>query len=134
MKGPDDQGIGFSPVGYRRMSAVLRVGLMTSAVLFAVGLLDFVLRHPGGDLATFVASNPITHYLSPEGLFRGIGEGHSEALLTLAILVLVATPLARVATGVYYFVAEQDRPLARISLVVLVLLLAGIFGLGPLFH
>lgn len=119
---------------YRRMSAVLRTGMVGSAALLIAGLTDFVLRHPYGDLPGLVRSNPIAGYLNPAGLLRGIVQLRSEAVLTLAILVLVATPLARVATGFYYFVRDADRALAKISLTVLVLLVAGIFVLGPLFH
>jgi uncharacterized membrane protein len=117
---------------YRRISWVLRIGVACAAVLLAAALLDFLRRHPGASFSTFLGENPIRDYLSLPGLVSGIEEGHSEAILTLGILVLVATPLARVATGWYYFQRGGDRPLARIALAVLALLLVGILVLGPL--
>jgi len=117
---------------YRRISWVLRIGVTAAAVLLSAALVDFVLRHPGESFSTFLNENPIRGYLSLRGLAYGIQQGHSQALLTLGILVLVATPLARVATGWYYLQRNGDRPLARVALVVLALLLIGILVLGPL--
>jgi len=119
---------------YRRMAQVLRVGLAISGVLLGVALVAFVAKHPGITLSNVLGANPIEDYLTFPGLVSGVVEGHTQAYLTIAILVLVLTPLARVVTGLYYFARAKDRPLARISLAVLVLLVFGILVLGPLFR
>jgi uncharacterized membrane protein len=123
-----------APQAYRRMALVLRSGVALAAVLLGGGLVDLVLRHPQGTLFGFLNANPIEGYLTASGLVQGIAAGHSQAVLTLGILVLVATPFARVATGWYYFQRAGDRPMARIGLVVLALLLFGLLVLGPLLH
>jgi uncharacterized membrane protein len=114
------------------MATALRAGILVAAVLLGAGLVAFLVRYPSATLASVLASNPIAEYLSPPGLLHGLTGGRSEAFLTLGILVLVATPLARVALGGLEFARSKDRPLAVIAATVLALLLVGIFVLGPL--
>jgi len=116
----------------RRIAAVLRAGLVASAVLLVAALLLFLARHPDESFVDVVQNNPIRGYLSLPGFASGVEGGHSQAFLTLAVLVLVATPIARVAAGAYYLRRSGDRPLARIAAAVFVLLLIGILVLGPL--
>ena len=51
--------------------------------------------------------------------------------MTLGILVLAVTPIARVFTGLWYFRKAGDRPLAWVAFTVLMLLLIGFFIIGP---
>lgn len=119
------------PAAYARMAWLLRGGLIVAAVILAVSLADYLRRHPGASRTSILDTNPIRNYLTAPGLLSGIANGHAEAFLTVAILVLVATPILRVAAGAYYFRRIGDRPLERISLTVLLLLLIGIAILGP---
>ncbi|MGI0132912.1 MAG: DUF1634 domain-containing protein [Thermoplasmata archaeon] len=132
MSAADGRSPALPPIAYHRMALVLRVGLAIAGGLLAVALVAYLRDHPGGTLPSILEHNPIGAYLDPVGLVSGLMQVHAQAFLTLGILVLVATPLARVATGCYYFVRGEDRPLARISAIVLVLLIVGILVLGPL--
>jgi uncharacterized membrane protein len=134
MTGPSDPEGSISAGAYRRMAWVLGTGIAAAALVLAVALVDFLRRHPGASFSSFLTNNPIQNYLTFSGLITGIEQGHSQALLTLGILILVATPLARVATGAYYFHRAGDRTLARIALTVLALLLVGTLILGPVLH
>ena len=93
----------------------LRVGVFTSVVLSMVGLL---LWATGGfnNLVTVAGSAIVGAVASG---FRGSDSG----IIYLAIVVLVATPVFRVAVSVVYFVREGDRKYVLISLVVLSMLL-----------
>ena len=116
---------------YRRMSLVLRGGLLTAITILAAGVIAYPLKHPGATSADVIASNPILRYLGLDGLLSGLAGGHVEALMTLGLLVLVATPILRVASGFYYFERGRERAMAAITLTVLVLLLFGLLVLGP---
>ena len=119
------------PDAYRQMARLLRSGLLLAGVILAVALGVFVYRHSGESLPHILEANPIAGFLTLSGLVAGLGGGHSQAYLTVGIIVLVATPLARVAMGAYYFERAGDRALGRIAIIVLILLLAGILVLGP---
>lgn len=120
------------PAAYRRMALVLRVGLIASLAILIAGVAAYLVKHGTEPYGIAVASNPIQNYLSVPGLVAGLVGGHIEAYLTLGLLVLVATPIVRVASGFYYFERGRERWMAGITLTVLVLLLLGILVLGPL--
>lgn len=117
---------------YRRMSLVLRTGLLASLVILVAGVIAYLIRHGLESFGTAVSTNPILSYLSVTGLASGLAQGHIEAYLTLGLLVLVVTPLMRVVSGLYYFARGGERTMAGVTFVVLVLLLVGMLVLGPL--
>lgn len=120
------------PAAYARMTTILRGGLLLSLAILVASLVAFILRHPGDSASTVIGSNPVLQYLNLPGLVTGLVQGHTEAYLTLGLLVLLATPVLRVATGFYYFEKMHDRGLSAITLTVLALILVGILVLGPL--
>jgi len=116
---------------YRRMTLVLRTGLLTSLALLLGALGAYFLRHPGATSGDVISSNPIAQYLTLGGLAHGLATGAPEAYLALGVFVLIATPILRVATGVYYFRQGHERTMTGVTLTVLVLLLLGVFVIGP---
>jgi uncharacterized membrane protein len=117
---------------YRRMTLVLRVGLVGSLGILVVGLAVYLLTQPGATSTSALASNPIVQYLNVAGLAHGLATGSIEAYLTLGLLALVATPIVRVVSGFYYFRRGRESAMAAITLVVFVLLLVGLLVIGPL--
>jgi len=117
---------------YQRMTLVLRVGLGAALAILAGGVLAYLLEHPGASSSSILGSNPILNYLSFRGLASGLATGSVGAVLTLGLIVLVATPIVRVASGLYYFRQGHERAMAGIAFVVLVLLLLGVLVIGPL--
>ncbi len=116
---------------YRWMSALLRGGLLTSLVLLVGALLAYALIHPDLTLAQAIGANPILRFLELPGLGSGLASGDPAAYLTLGLIVLVATPILRVASGFYYFRHGHERGMEAITLTVLALLLFGLLVLGP---
>jgi uncharacterized membrane protein len=119
------------PSAYVRMSHVLRAGLLAAIAVLATGIVAYVAKYPNQTSGGVLGANPILQYLSLSGLVNGIAQGHVEAYLTLGLIVLVATPLLRVASGFYYFQVGRERTMAAVTITVLALLLFGILVLGP---
>jgi uncharacterized membrane protein len=119
------------PSAYLRMALVLRVGLALALGILGAGLVAYLFLHGGEPSATVLTSNPILNYLNVPGLYEGLVTGRIEAYLTLGLIALVATPLARVASGFYYFRRGGERWMAAITLTVMILLLFGLLVLGP---
>jgi uncharacterized membrane protein len=126
---PDDPT--FPPAAYVRMSLVLRVGLLTALLLLGAALATYLVLHPMAMSGPAIASNPILRFLDVPGLVAGLAAGDPVAYLTLGLLVLVATPIVRVASGCYYFRRGRERALTAITFTVVVLLLVGLLLVGP---
>jgi uncharacterized membrane protein len=116
---------------YRRMTFVLRVGLVAALAILLGGIVAYLLAHPGATSAEVLGSNPILQYLSLDGLASGLASGSIEAYLTLGLLVLLATPIVRVVAGSYYFGRGRERAMTAITITVFVLLLVGLLVIGP---
>ena len=116
---------------YRRMTLVLRVGLLGSLLILVGGLVGYLIAHPGQMSGSAISSNPIVRYFDLGALGQGLTAGAPEAYLALGLFVLIATPIVRVATGFYYFRRGHERELSIVTFTVLVLLLVGVLVLGP---
>ena len=117
---------------YVRMVVVLRVGLAAAVVILLGAILAYAVENPGASLGSILAANPILRYLGVTELAAGLAAGSVPAYLTLGVLALIATPLLRVVSGMYYFARGGERTLTGITLTVFVLLLLGLLVIGPL--
>lgn len=115
-----------------RMTLVLRTGLGVALGWIVVALLLLLLPSAGEPASRVLSARTLSGYLGGADLFAGLVRGNPEAYLTLGVYALVATPVLRVVSGVYYFQRSGDRALARLALAVLGLLLLSLFVLGPL--
>lgn len=110
------------------ISNVLRAGVLLSAAIIAVGVVWFYLRY----FAVGAAGSASTHFPASLGqVGAGLAHGNPLALITLGLLVLLATPIFRVAVSIVAFTLEHDRQYVVITVIVLAILLASFFFLGP---
>jgi uncharacterized membrane protein len=116
---------------YARMTLVLRLGLGIALAILGGGIVAYILANPGATSSSVLSNNPIANYLSFPGLGTGLGDGSVGAVLTLGLIVLVATPIVRVVSGLYYFRKVGERAMTVITLAVLVMLLLGVLFIGP---
>jgi uncharacterized membrane protein len=114
-----------------RIALVLRVGLTASMLVFLGTIATYLALHPNALREASPTSETI-HFLTLGGLGHGLATGAPIAYLTLGVLLLVATPIVRVLSGLYYFRRGGERTMAAIASTVFVLLLFGLFLLGPL--
>jgi uncharacterized membrane protein len=119
------------PEAYVRMTFVLRLGLGLALAILGGGIVAYIWANPGESSSTVLSNNPVLSYLSFPGLGSGLAEGSVSAFLTLGLIVLVATPIVRVVSGLYYFRKVGERAMTGITFAVLVLLLLGILFIGP---
>jgi uncharacterized membrane protein len=116
-----------SPERFRTVvSAVLATGVAISASLIAAGFLaSFVAGWQGSPLGTGGGGSAATTDFSD--LPSRLARLEPLAVSQLGLLVLLATPVARVAASVLGFALERDRLYAIITLAVLAVLLTSIF-------
>jgi uncharacterized membrane protein len=111
----------------RRMGSLLKAGVLIAAGVMVVGgiIYLFIEHHPPPDYTQFhsgsAALGSIPH------IFRAAFGGDAAAIIQIGTLLMIATPVARVAFAAYAYLRSHDRMYVVISSVVLVLLLYGIF-------
>jgi uncharacterized membrane protein len=114
---------------------ILRYGVVLSSVVVAVGLLLMLLAPPPGTPGTLqgtLAADFGRPTLSPSALLAGIAQGSAVSILQLGTLILLATPIVRVAASVLLFLREKDMLYVGITALVLTMLLLAIFVVGPI--
>jgi uncharacterized membrane protein len=115
------------------ISAVLWIGVTASLVLLAVGSVLSFLRAGGyGRQASEVRRLSGAGGAFPRTaawVLAGLRHGDGQAVIVVGLLLLIATPVVRVAVSVLSFARERDRVFVCITALVL-LLLALSFELG----
>lgn len=125
---------GSQPKLYDAVSKVLRYGTILSAIVLALGLAGLLLNEPAEvprTVQSMLSSGFGAPTLDPAALMSGLASGSPLNVLEVGTLVLLATPLSRVAASVVLFAKEKDRTYVAITLLVLTMLLFAIFVLGP---
>jgi uncharacterized membrane protein len=109
------------------VATILVVGVGTSAALIAFGFATSLLVGWEGSLAGAPpASGSVTDFATMGESLRAL---RPVGFAQLGLVVLIGTPVVRVAASSVAFLAERDRLYAGITLVVLLILLASLFGL-----
>ena len=115
------------------ISMLLRVGVATSLTVIVAGTVLSFVHHP--DYAS--APGALAHLTQPGAAFprslsqvlAGLRAERGQAVVVLGVLLLIATPVLRVAASIVGFIYQRDRIYMVITSVVLALLLLS-FWLG----
>jgi uncharacterized membrane protein len=109
---------------------LLQAGVILSALFVLAGGAVYVARHP----------EPVTDYRvfqgEPEelrtisGIFHEALAFRGRGLIQLGLLILIATPIARVAFSVVAFLYQRDWTYVVVTLIVLGLLVYSLLGGG----
>ena len=108
------------------ISTILRMGVVASAIIVGIGALDFFLRGQGlrsGSALTLAFPQTIG------AVFVGLPSLRGENIMALGLLVLIATPVMRVAASIVAFAIERDWRYTAITAVVFCILMLS-FALG----
>jgi uncharacterized membrane protein len=110
---------------------LLQLGVLLAALVVLIGAALLLVQH-GGTSASFSSF----HGEPPElrtiaGIVRAALSMNSAAIVQLGLVLLIATPIARVGFTLVAFILQRDRAYVGITTLVMILLLFGlIFGRG----
>lgn len=113
----DDAGI------ERGVSRLLLTGVIVSGSVVLAGGIYYLLRHGGepADYHRFAGQPAVDRHIG--GIIRGAIALRARSIIQLGMLLLIATPILRVALALVGFALEKDRKYVVITAIVLAVLL-----------
>lgn len=110
---------------YALIGWILQGGVMLSAAVILIGLLMMSLQSN-----KFAPQNLLLFPQTFGQVWSELLALQPQAVITLGLLLLIATPVVRVAVSIVAFAVERDRRFALITTIVLLILLFSIFYVG----
>lgn len=104
-----------------RISRVLRVGVWSSFVLAAAGIVAWFAQHPDSGSMPFPA---VEDGVAGLAWIPGLARGRGTSLAMLGLWVLVLTPWLRVVSSMAFFWKSRDRVFAGLTGLVALLMIA----------
>jgi uncharacterized membrane protein len=111
----------------RLIGHLLRWGVLLAAAVVIIGASSYLVRYGATrpDYSQFHGEKAALHSIS--GIFKGVAHGSSHAWMQLGLLLLIATPVVRVAFSIFAFVVEGDLLYVGVTLVVFIVLIYSLF-------
>jgi len=112
---------------------LLQTGVVLSATVVMIGAVLYLARHAWEPVGYGVFRGEPAEYRTISGILHGVATWRGRGFIQLGLLLLIATPVARVAFAVWAFAAEKDKMYVGVTLFVLAVLLYSLFGSGSAF-
>ncbi len=109
---------------------LLRSGVLLSAAVVLWGGCIYLSRHAHEPANYRVFVGEPSEFRSVSGVIQSVKNGRGRGLIQLGLLLLIATPIARVTFSVAGFAIERDRLYVTFTLIVLAILLYSLLGSG----
>jgi uncharacterized membrane protein len=112
------------------MGLLLRSGVLFAASVVFVGGVVYLARYPCPAIDYRVFQTEPRSLRTISGIFNDAIAFHGRGLIQLGLLLLIATPIARVTFSVFAFFYQRDWKYVVFTLIVLGLLLYSLLGRG----
>ncbi|HJP61205.1 MAG TPA: DUF1634 domain-containing protein [Gemmatimonadaceae bacterium] len=117
---------GHDPRVEQIIGRLLQLGVLSAAVVVLIGGIALLVQY-GSDAAAFqVFHSENASLRSIAAIVTVAFHGDSRGIVQLGLLLLIATPIARVALTLVAFALQRDRLYVATTLIVLILLLYGL--------
>ncbi len=104
------------------MGNLLRIGVLLAAALVTIGALVYLAQHYAGHTSFHTFTEESADLRTVAGIVKLAAHFNSLGLIQLGLLLLIATPVARVVFAVIGFALERDKLYVAVSAIVLVIL------------
>jgi uncharacterized membrane protein len=114
----------------RAIGNLLRAGVSLAALIVLAAGIWFLVRHGGArpDYATFRGEPAEFRGVAP--LVAALPHGRAADWIQLGLLLLIATPVTRVAFSIFAFAAQRDWTYVAITAIVLGVLVYSLFSVS----
>ncbi len=106
-----------------QVGMLLRVGVLSSAAVILLGGVLFLLHHGRAVVDFTVFRGTPADLRRPSSILLHALHGDDLAIMQCGVLMLIATPVARVAFSIFVFLEEHDFLYVTIAVLVLLILL-----------
>lgn len=110
------------------IAQLLRAGVLLAALVVIGGAIPYLGFHPRARVSYRVFHGEPAQLRAVHGIVASAFTGNVQAVIQLGLLLLIATPIVRVAFSVFAFAFEKDYMYVGFTLVVLAVLLYSLFG------
>ena len=107
---------------------LLRLGVLLAGAVVVAGAAVYLVRHGHEAPDYHVFRGEPTDLTTLRGIWRQTISGRGRGLIQLGLLLLIATPIARVAFSLFAFVRQRDRLYVVVALLVLSVLVYSLLG------
>jgi uncharacterized membrane protein len=113
------------------LGRLLQAGVLVAATVVLLGGLRYLAKYGATEryYGTFTGEPADLSHVG--GIVRAALDLRGRGLIQLGLLLLIATPVARVAVSLVAFLRQRDRTYTLVTAFVLLLLLASLNGLIP---
>jgi uncharacterized membrane protein len=112
------------------LANLLRAGVLLSALVVLIGGVIYLIRHGHSPADYRVFRGESADLRSVRRIIRDALELRAQGIIQLGLLLLIATPVARVAFSIFGFAEERDGMYVVFTLIVFSVLLYSLFGTG----
>lgn len=110
------------------LGSVLRWGVLLSMAVVTFGGAIYLYRH-GHDVSDYKTfKNQPDFTIQLKAIFGGIFDFRGRAIIQFGIILLIATPVARVLLSAISFAAEKDYLYVAIAVIVLAIITVSMLG------
>jgi uncharacterized membrane protein len=109
------------------LGGVLRAGVLLAAVVVLTGGILYLVRHGSERADHRVFHGEPADLRSPAGIARDALALSGRGIIQLGLLLLLATPVARVVFSLVAFARQRDSTYVLLTLIVLTVLLVSLF-------
>ncbi|MDD2680136.1 MAG: DUF1634 domain-containing protein [Candidatus Omnitrophica bacterium] len=108
---------------------LLRIGVTAAAIIVVLGGLVYLFRRGLAlpDFRSFHSEQIELRHV--EGIVKYAFSFHGRGLIQLGLLVLIATPIARVILSIFAFLHQRDKMYVTVTCIVLAVLCFSLFGI-----
>ena len=107
---------------------LLRAGVLLSALVVSIGGVIYLLRHGHSPMDFRVFRGEPADLRDVRGIIRDTLALRGRGIIQLGLLLLIATPVARVAFSIFGFAEERDRMYVVFTVIVFSILLYSLIG------
>jgi uncharacterized membrane protein len=115
------------------VGTLLRIGVSLSALVVSFGAVIYLIHHGRSPADYRVFRGEPSDLRTLSGIVRDAFALRGRGIIQFGLLLLIATPVVRVAFSIWGFAAEEDRLYMVFTGIVLVILLYSLLGSGSAF-
>jgi uncharacterized membrane protein len=108
------------------MGNILRYGVLVSGLFVFSGAIIYLVQHGNEKPQYHLFSGEPFRFINLKQIFKNTVEGKARSIIQLGLLLLIATPIARIVFSIIGFIFEKDYLYVTITGIVLLVIVGSL--------